>query len=136
MSRFISDKIKERVAQRAEFCCEYCLLSEKVSFYTFHIDHIRSIKHGGSSLIQNLAYCCPDCNHFKGSDVGSFIDNGDSLIRFFDPRKDKWHDHFEMNNGEILGKTPIGTVTERIFKFNDLDRLIFRRQLISISRYP
>jgi HNH endonuclease len=135
MSLVISDSLKKKVAIRANFCCEYCLLSQRASFYTFHIDHIKSLKHGGLSVLHNLAYCCPECNSFKGSDVGTFINSDDFLVRFFNPRKKSWHDHFVLQNGVIYGKTEIGLATERIFKFNDLDRLIFRRQLIALGLY-
>ena len=136
MSITISEFLKKKIAFRADFRCEYCRLSQKVSFYTFHIDHIKSIKHGGLSIFQNLAYCCPDCNFFKGSDLGTFVDSDDFLVRFFNPRKDSWQDHFDFQNGGIYGKTDIGVATERIFKFNDPDRLIFRRQLIALDLYP
>jgi hypothetical protein len=102
----IPHRIKINVAQRADFRCEYCQLPDKISFYTFHIDHIKSIKHGGLSTLDNLAYCCPDCNFNKGSDIASFIEN-DQIIRFFNPRKDNWHEHFEIVNGFILSKTDI-----------------------------
>ena len=131
----IPDHIKSAVAQRAVFKCEYCLLPEIVSFYKFHIDHIKSIKHGGLSHIDNLAYCCPDCNYCKGTDIGSAIEK-DKMVRFFNPRKDKWKEHFYLEDGMILCKTDIANVTEPIFKFNDLDRLIFRRQLIHLNQYP
>lgn len=131
-----SKELKQEVAFRAQFCCEYCLLRDAVSFYSFHIDHIKSVKHRGLSFIENLAYSCPDCNYFKGSDIGSFYDNDELIVRFFNPRKDKWNDHFEIIEGAIFGKTEIGKVTERIFKFNESDRLIFRRQLITFSLYP
>ena len=131
----IPDKIKTVVAHRADFKCEYCLLSDSVSFYNFHIDHIKSVKHGGLTHVDNLAYSCPDCNHSKGTDIGSSIDD-DKLIRFFNPRKDKWNKHFYLKDGMILCKTDIANVTEHIFKFNDLDRLIFRRQLIELNQYP
>lgn len=91
----ISNQIKTVVAERAGFSCEYCLLSDKVTFFGFHIDHIKSLKHGGLSLIDNLAYCCPDCNYFKGSDVASFTESGE-LIRFFNSRNDKWHGIFNL----------------------------------------
>ena len=110
------------------------MLPDKDSFYNFHIDHIRSIKHGGDSHIENLAYCCPECNSFKGTDVGSFKEN-DELIRFFNPRKDAWDNHFELFNGFIVGKTDIAKITERIFKFNEIDRLIFRQELIKLGHY-
>ena len=118
------------------FCCEYCRLAEAVSFYTFHIEHIKSIKHGGLSILFNLAYCCPDCNFFKGTDLGTFVNSDTNLVRFFNPRKDIWEEHFELQNGSIYGITEIGITTERIFKFNDIERLIFRRQLISLDLYP
>jgi hypothetical protein len=127
---------KKEVAQRAGFKCEYCLLSEQVSFFKFHIEHIRSLKHGGSNHLDNLAYCCPDCNAYKGSDVATFLSEDDSLTRFFNPRKDLWYDHFDIHNGVISGKTGIGKATVQIFKFNEIDRLIFRKELIEIGLYP
>lgn len=131
----LPDHIKTAVAQRAAYKCEYCLLPDKVSFYNFHIDHIKSLKHGGSSVINNLAYCCPDCNYYKGSDIGSTLEN-DEIIRFFNPRKDRWYEHFYLKDGIILCTTDIGIVTANIFKLNDLDRLIFRRALIQLNQYP
>jgi HNH endonuclease len=135
MRKSISLQIKNQVALRANFRCEYCLLPDKVSFYNFHIDHIRSIKHGGDSQIDNLAYCCPECNSFKGTDVGSFKEN-DELIRFYNPRKDEWQEHFGVIDGLIIGKTDIAIITERIFKLNEIDRLIFRQELIQLGHYP
>jgi hypothetical protein len=134
MRKSISIHIKNQVILRSESKCEYCLLPEKVSFYNFHIDHIRPLKHGGSSDTDNLAYCCPDCNHFKGTDIGSF-ENEDIIVRFFNPRKDIWQDHFEITDGSIIGKTDVGNVTARIFKFNEIDRLIFRKELIRLGHY-
>ncbi len=136
MSATVSTAIKKQVAQRALFRCEYCRLSEAVSFYTFHVDHIKSSKHGGLSALQNLAYACPDCNYYKGSDLGTFLEDDEHLVRFFNPRNDNWDEHFEIHDGFIQGKTTIGEATARIFRFNDPDRLIFRKQLIAISLYP
>lgn len=134
MRKGISAKLKHQIALRADFRCEYCLLPDKVSFYNFHIDHIRSLKHGGSSEINNLAYCCPDCNHFKGTDIGSYTDENE-LVRFFNPRIEVWEDNFEIVNGLVLGKNGIAKVTEQIFKFNDVDRVIFRIELIKLGFY-
>lgn len=132
----IPSSLKKKVAQRAGFRCEYCLLSESVSFYNFHADHVKSAKHGGLTAFENLAYCCPDCNYFKGSDVATYGENDAYFVRFFNPRKDNWEDHFELNQGAITGKTEIGIATEHIFKFNEPDRLIFRQQLFGLSLYP
>lgn len=111
MSRTIPLSTKKKIADRANFRCEHCLLAEQVSFYSFHIEHIRSIKHGGTNELINLAYCCPECNYAKGSDVGTFSNDRETLIRFFNPRKDTWEDHFELNDGIIHGKTAMGEAT-------------------------
>ncbi len=134
MRKGIPSKLKNEIALRANQKCEYCLLPEKISFYSFHIDHIRSLKHSGSSELDNLAYCCPDCNHFKGTDIASFNKN-EEPIRFFNPRIDEWSMRFEILDSMILGKAEIGTATEQIFKFNDIDRLIFRIELIKLCQF-
>jgi 5-methylcytosine-specific restriction endonuclease McrA len=136
MSKSVSVSLRKRVKYRAEARYEYCLLPERVSYYSFHVEHIRSIKNGGTDQFDNLAYCCPDCNYFKGSNVATFAEDDETLVRFFDPRKDLWEDHFHLKNGVITGKTAIGTATEQIFRFNEVDRLIFRQQLIGLNLYP
>jgi len=113
MSASVSKSLKKQVARRAHYRCEYCRLAESVSFFSFHIDHIKSIKHGGLTVLQNSAYCCPDCNFFKGSDIATFMPDDEHLVRFFNPRKDNWDDHFGLQDGGIYGKTDIGTSTER-----------------------
>jgi hypothetical protein len=133
-AKTFSNQTRIVIASRALYKCEYCLLPEKVSFYNFQIDHIVSLKHGGNNDIENLAYCCPDCNYFKGTDLGSII-NDSALIRFYNPRIDVWNDHFYIINGMILPKNDIGKVTEQIFKFNNIDRLIFRKELIQLGHY-
>jgi hypothetical protein len=129
-------KVKKEIALRAGFRCEYCLLSERVSYFSFHIEHIRSIKHGGENNIENLAYCCPDCNFYKGTDVGTFVGSEFNLVRFFNPRVDTWQEHFEIQEANIYGKSEIGIATAQIFKCNEIDRLIFRKQLAELGLYP
>ena len=136
MSRAISLSTRKKVATRANFRCEYCLLAERVSFYSFHIEHIRSLKHGGTNELANLAYSCPDCNYHKGPDVGTFIGNSETLVRFFNPRKDNWSEHFNLDDGAIYGKTDIGNAIVAIFRFNEPDLLIFRQQLAELNLYP
>ena len=107
-------------------------LSEKL----IHADHIISIKHGGPTNIENLAYSCSACNQNKGTDLGTYLPNGKKLIRFFNPRKDKWNQHFEIYEGEIVAKTKIGEASAKIFQFNVVDRVILRKLLMEMGRYP
>ncbi|MBL7813901.1 MAG: HNH endonuclease [Saprospiraceae bacterium] len=137
MSRHhISNDLRQKVVKRANFCCEYCLVPEAFLATVFHIEHIRSIKHGGKTLLNNLAYACPHCNQNKGSDVATFLnDESDELIRFFNPRIDVWHEHFEINEGEIVPKTNLAKVTIRILNINQIDRIIFRKALMDAGVY-
>ena len=136
MSKTIPLTMKREAAKRADFCCEYCLLPESVSFYRFHIDHIRSRKHGGLTILQNLAYCCPDCNFYKGSDVATFRSDSELFTRFFNPRLDVWEEHFYIEQAVIYSKTEIGKATVDIFKFNLPDRIVFRQQIAGLGLYP
>ncbi|WP_325064637.1 MULTISPECIES: HNH endonuclease signature motif containing protein [Nostocales] len=70
---YLNLELRRLVTERADNLCEYCLISEHDTILGCAIDHIISIKHGGSSNIDNLAYCCVYCNRFKGSDIGSII---------------------------------------------------------------
>ncbi|MFN0035913.1 MAG: HNH endonuclease [Saprospiraceae bacterium] len=122
--------------ERAGHRCEYCKLPPLDFLLRFHVDHIRSIKHGGASGKENLAYCCPDCNTRKGADVGTFLNGPDSFTRFFNPRTDNWHDHFEAFEGAIYPKTPIGEATIKILQLNDPDRIIVCQELAIDGRWP
>jgi len=136
MSRSTPEKIRLAVAERAGFRCEYCLIHESDLVVGAHIDHIISIKHGGSSTLQNLAYSCLICNVNKGSDVATMLLPSEKLVRFFNPRKDKWAEHFDLNDGSILPKTDIGMATVKILDLNALERVLRRRLLTLSGRYP
>lgn len=86
----IPEALRKEVASRANFRCEYCLSFAKYSFLSFHVEHIISIKHGGSSEHDNLAYSCPICNLNKGSDIATVLDDIQKPVRFYNPRKDEW----------------------------------------------
>src|SRR5438045_838759 len=97
MSRFINEDLRQFVAARAYHSCEYCLIHESDTVFGCEIDHIISIKHGGATEAENLAYACAFCNRYKGTDLGSLLSRTGELTRFFSPRLDLWADHFELN---------------------------------------
>ncbi len=136
MSSQISDEVRQAVVRRANHVCEYCLIHEDDTFYGCQVDHIISIKHGGSSSPDNLAQACGVCNRAKGSDVGSIIWDTGEFCRFFNPRTDWWSEHFHVNGAEIQPLTPIGQVTARILSFNTIERVVEREALIAVGRYP
>jgi len=135
MARWISAKLRQTIADRANLLCEYCLIAEADTFYGCEVDHIISLKHGGSTEPENLAYACALCNRAKGSDVGSVSTSGE-FTRFFNPRTDRWAEHFRLEGASIQPLTTIGEATARIFGFNDSARLHEREEMIRFTKYP
>jgi hypothetical protein len=134
MARWISAELRQTVADRAKQLCEYCLIAEADTFYGCEVDHIISIKHGGSTEPDNLAYACVLCNRAKGSDIGSISTTGE-FTRFFNPRNDSWAEHFRLKGAKIEPLTTIGEVTARILGFNESARIYEREELIRFGRY-
>lgn len=133
---YISAELRRLVVSRAEGICEYCLIAEEDTFYGCAVDHIISEKHGGPTHEDNLALACVFCNQAKGSDVGSIHWETGEFIRFFNPRSDRWTDHFKLIGNRIEALTVIAAVTVRILGFNETERLLERQTLQAINRYP
>ncbi|HEV3445857.1 MAG TPA: HNH endonuclease signature motif containing protein, partial [Gemmataceae bacterium] len=96
MSDSVPDDVREFVRLRAGRKCEYCLLHEEDARLSHEPDHIIAIKHQGSTVRENLAWTCFVCNRFKGSDIGSLDSETHEFVRFFNPRTDRWYDHFRL----------------------------------------
>ena len=124
------------IAARAGGRCEYCLIHEDDAGFSHQIDHIISRKHGGSSTLNNLAYACVICNRYKGSDVASIEPSTGEIIRPFDPRRDRWEDHFQIEGAQVDPVTNIGKATVRLLRLNALERILERRLLQILDRYP
>ena len=123
---YISVKLRDDVALRAGFRCEYCLIDELNTGLFCEVDHIIGLKHNGPTTSDNLAYACFNCNRNKGSDLASIDWDTNEVIRFYNPRRDIWAEHFHFEGFYITAITPIGKVTATIFRFNDRKRLLER----------
>ncbi|MCI4667618.1 MAG: HNH endonuclease [Bacteroidia bacterium] len=132
----ISKKDREFVKEQANFTCEYCLLHQEDAFFTFHIDHIISLKHGGSNSRENFCLACLYCNLNKGSNVGTVLPPGDRFLPLYHPRKQRWSDHFSIEDILIKPLSEIGEATIKVLDFNHEDRLRERELLLKLGRYP
>lgn len=132
----LSDELRRRVAERAYHVCEYCLVHEDDLLHACEVDHVISVKHGGQTVFENLANACFHCNRHKGSDVGSIARSSGNFVRFFNPRADRWSDHFSIHSGRIESSSEIGEATLRILEFNHPDRVLLRKLLANEGRYP
>jgi hypothetical protein len=136
MSSWVPEKLQRHVAGRAGTSCEYCLIHENDTHLGCEVDHIVSEKHGGQTVPENLAYACFYCNRHKGSDVASIDSLSGEVVRLFNPRKDKWSEHFRLQGGRIEWKGPIGEATARLLGFNLLERILERELLRVEGKYP
>ena len=124
---YIPTALRNLVYERAKGYCEYCQISEEVSFAKHQIDHIIAEKHGGLTIEENLALACTICNKHKGSDIASIDNETGEIVRLFNPRKDVWSEHFEIENGYLIGLTPFARATIRLLQLNNLSRVTERR---------
>ncbi len=99
------------------------------------VDHVISRKHGGITDLSNLALSCARCNRAKGTDIGSVSPAG-AFTRLFNPRIDRWEEHFVLEEARIVGRTAIGQVTEALLRLNEDERLEERVLLQLLREYP
>ncbi len=136
MNSDISAEIRYIVASRANHVCEYCLIAEQDAYFKFQVEHIISRKHGGLSEVDNLALACVFCNRYKGSDIASVIPGRNELVRFYNPRSDRWRNHFRFNGLIIEPLSEIAEATIRILQMNHDDHILERQILRKRGRYP
>lgn len=127
---YISKALRQLVHQRALGCCEYCLLPESSVLISHEVDHVIAEKHGGVTQENNLALSCTLCNKHKGSDIASIEPDTGEITALFNPRRDRWSEHFQIENGQFLPLTAMGAVTIRLLQLNRIDRLEERKLLI------
>jgi hypothetical protein len=133
---YISAALRQQVIQRAGNCCEYCQLSQDDNFLPFEIDHIIAEKHSGGTESTNLCLSCSACNGFKGSDIGSIDPVTNALTALYNPRTQRWTEHFLLQGATIEALTAQGRVTVALLKFNSEERVAERTGLLALGRYP
>ncbi len=135
MADVISQKLRREIRARAGGRCEYCLMDEAWLVWGCEVDHILSRKHGGATELSNLALSCARCNRAKGTDIGSIHPESEELVRLFNPRRDRWDEHFRIDGPRIVGLTLIGQVTVTLLQFNQDERLLERALLQQAGRF-
>ena len=128
--------LDQRVRKRARGVCEYCLLPESAYDIAFHVDHIISDQHRGKATYTNLCVACPRCNLSKGPNIAGIDPDTRSLVPLFNPRKDRWDEHFRWRGARLLGLTPIGRATIHVLAMNNEMALKHRKQLMTEGVFP
>ena len=135
MSTYVAAGLRRQVVARAAGLCEYCLLHADDNALPHEVDHVVSEKHGGPTVADNLALACVHCNRHKGSDLSSVAEGG-GVVALFNPRIDRWSDHFALVGVEIVPRTLVGEVTVRLLQINSDGELFRRLGLREQGRYP
>jgi hypothetical protein len=122
------------IRERAGNACEYCRLSQEYQpAYHFHVEHVRPKKHGGGDGVENLALACQQCNLHKGTNLSGIDPESQEITAIFNPRQERWSDHFERHGVFIRGNTNVGRATVEALCMNREDRVELRRHLMMLG---
>jgi 5-methylcytosine-specific restriction endonuclease McrA len=116
-------RTREFVRHRAGNRCEYCGLPQELSpVAQLQVEHIIPRKHGGGDEDLNLALACIDCNLAKSSNLTGIDPTTGQTDSLFNPRSERWSDHFAWQGTLLVGLTPTGRATIRVLNINDDER--------------
>jgi 5-methylcytosine-specific restriction endonuclease McrA len=134
----ISNKKRQQLLHLSGRKCEYCLCLIDFIPDPYTIEHIIPIAKGGTNEVDNLAIACFGCNLFKQNKTTLFDIVTEQEVRLFNPRKNKWNEHFSWNDNftEIIGTTAIGRVTVNQLKLNRTGLINIRKLLVLYGEHP
>jgi hypothetical protein len=130
-------RLRQRVAERARWRCEYCLSPAAFSTQPFEVDHVLPHSQGGPTTLANLAFAC-GCNSYKGDRTHALDPQTGRQVRLFNPRRQRWARHFAWSEGSllILGRTATGRATVAALHLNRPELVNLRRLLHLIGEHP
>ncbi len=132
-----STRLRPLVRRRAGRRCEYCHFHEEhLPLWPFHLDHIIAEQHAGPTNLQNLAWACQRCNLCKGTNLTAVDPDSAQVVRLFNPKTDRWEDHFAFQKDRITGRTPTGRATVWLLQMNSAQRVELRAELRAGQRWP
>lgn len=139
MSRaYIPKTLRDRVRAQAKARCGYCLTSEAVVGSPMEIDHIIPEALGGPTEEDNLWLACSLCNQRKSSRIAGLDPLTGALTRLFDPRHQRWRDHFAWteDGAIIVGITAEGRATVIALDLNRVSLVYARRAWVTVGWHP
>ena len=134
----VSPRVRRRVRQQARNRCGYCLASQYLLNCPLELDHLIPPGHGGSDDEENLWLACSLCNTFKSDQVEAGDRLTGQVVRLYNPRRDRWSDHFQWSSDGILivGRTPIGRASVDALQLNNEYAVNVRAIWIRVGLHP
>jgi 5-methylcytosine-specific restriction endonuclease McrA len=101
---------RRKILVRARGRCEYCRTPEPFVPDPFAVEHIVPSSKDGKTRLNNLASACSAYNGRKYNKVDGFAPLTQEPAPLFNPRKQRWQDHFIWSEDGLLiiGFTPTG----------------------------
>ena len=93
---------RRAVEARASGVCEYCRCLRRYVPQPFNVEHIIPIAQGGKTEVENLAWACAGCNYYKHDKVEVLYPLTGKYAHLFNPRRQRWADHFAWNEDATL----------------------------------
>ena len=124
--------------ERAKHCCEYCISQQKYSPDYFSVEHVIPRVKKGNDALYNLTYSCLACNNHKFTATEAIDPVSGSLCPLYNPRLDRWEDHFcwSADYSQLLGITPTGRATIEKLRLNRPYVINLRVVLAAIKKHP
>ncbi len=128
--------LRKAARARAQRRCEYCGFSEEhLPLWPFHLDHVVAPQHRGAEDLANLAWACHRCNLLKGTNLSGVDPDTNEITLLFNPRKQRWKEHFVLKSGRLAGLTPPGRATVWLLQMNTEERIALRLLLQEDGRW-
>ncbi|MCB0031845.1 MAG: HNH endonuclease [Anaerolineales bacterium] len=136
MSGYIPASLRAEVVLRANDRCEYCLLAQAGRAAQFHIDHVIPVTSGGQTVSDNLALACVACSLRKAAKVHATDPATSEAVTVFNPRQQRWTEHFRWEGFHIVGLTPTGRATIEALNMNRALMVAIREEEDLLGRHP
>src|ERR1700741_1084160 len=129
---------RETVELRAGRRCEYCRAPQPATRIRYDLEPVFPESRGGTDDVDNLALACPTCNYHKSSHLLGLDEEGLANRPLFNPRKDRWDQHFELDRVglRLQGKTAAGSGTVNRLRMNDPLQIEARAVWMELDLYP
>ncbi len=137
-SVYIPESVRQQIAEDARHRCGYCLTAQEYTAMPMHIEHIIPLDAGGETVEDNLWLACPLCNGHKATKIESTDPETGQIVSLFNPRHQKWEDHFQwsVDGIEIVGRTPVGRATIIALHLNNEYLIRARRRWVLAGWHP
>lgn len=138
MSTYITESLRKQIIDTDKSRCCYCLTSEANSGIPMTYDHVQPVSLGGDTNFENLCLACRSCNEFKSNLTESIDPLSGETISLFNPRKQKWSEHFvwSVDGTKVEGITAVGRATITRLRMNNPVIIVARKRWVMSGWHP